>query len=129
MPVKLHIEVSRVSLIFQKRFPDVVNTYGRSYMASTDCTRSHIATTKQKIITSKIRKNYPLKSSYVAPRVVGTIFLVTIQAIGQSPTHMKKLFVCEFYSYESILQVGSRSLADEWSVVCFLFYKSVCCIL
>ena len=37
-------------------------------MVSTLCTRSHIATTKQKIKISKIRKNCPLKSFYVAPR-------------------------------------------------------------
>ena len=50
-----------------ERFPDAVNTQGRLYIASTACSRSHIATTKQKIIISKIRKNCPLKSSYVAP--------------------------------------------------------------
>ena len=47
MPVKLQIAVSRASLIFQKRFPDAVNTSGRPYVASTAGTRSHIATTKQ----------------------------------------------------------------------------------
>ena len=67
--VKLQIAVSRVSFIFQKRFPDAVNTSGRPYIASIGCTRSQIATTKQKIIISKIRKNCPLKSSYVAARV------------------------------------------------------------
>ena len=71
MAVKLQVAVSRASLIFQKRFPDAVNTYEREYIASTVCNRSHIATTKQKIIISKIRKNYPLKSSYVAPRDYG----------------------------------------------------------
>ena len=43
---------------------------GFKYIASTACTRSHIATTKQKIIISNIRKNCPLKSSYVAPHDV-----------------------------------------------------------
>ena len=57
MPVKLQITVSRASLIFQKRFTDAVNTLGMPYIASTACTRSHIATTKQKMIISKIRKN------------------------------------------------------------------------
>ena len=68
MPVKLQIAVSRASLIFQKRFPDAVNTLGRLYIASIGSTRSHIATTKQKIIIPKIWKHCPLKSSYVAPR-------------------------------------------------------------
>ena len=71
--MKLQIAVSRASLIFQKRFPDAVNTRGRLYIASTACTRSHIATTKQKIIISKIRKKCPLKSSYVAPRVLALV--------------------------------------------------------
>ena len=66
MPVQ--IAFSRASLIFQKRFPDAVNTKRRPYVASTGCTRSQIATTKLKIIITKIRKNCPLKSSYVAPR-------------------------------------------------------------
>ena len=80
MPLKLQIAVSRASLIFQKRFPEAVNTEGTPYVASTACTRSHIATAKQKIIISKIRKKYPLKSSYVAPRaVVGFIFLQNCQ--------------------------------------------------
>ena len=65
-----YLLVSRASLIFQKRFPDAVNTWWRQYIASTACTRSHIAITKQKIIISKIRKNCPLKSSYVAPRAI-----------------------------------------------------------
>ena len=69
--MKLQIAVSRASLIFQKRFPNAINTYGRLYIASTACTRSHIATTKRKIIISKIQKNCPLKSSYVAPRAKG----------------------------------------------------------
>ena len=69
MPLKLQIAVSWASLIFQKRFPDAVNTEGRSYIASTACSRSHKATTKPKIIISKIReKKCPLKQSYVAPR-------------------------------------------------------------
>ena len=57
MPVKLLIAVSRASLIFQKAFPDAVNTEGRTYMASTSCTILHIGTTKQNIIISKIQKN------------------------------------------------------------------------
>ena len=50
--MKLQIAVSQASLI-----------------ASAACTRSHKATTKRKIIISKIRKSCPLKSSYVAPCV------------------------------------------------------------
>ena len=45
--------------------------YTYIYIAPTACTRSHIATTMQKMIITKIRKNCPLKSSYVAPRVIG----------------------------------------------------------
>ena len=44
--MKLQIAVSRASLIFQKRFPDAVSTYGRLNIASTLCTRANIATTK-----------------------------------------------------------------------------------
>ena len=66
--MKLQTAVSQASLIFQKRFPDAVNIYGRPYVASTACTKSHIETTKQKIINSIIRKNCPLKSSYVGER-------------------------------------------------------------
>ena len=53
----LQIAVSRASLIFQKRFPDAVNTKGRPYVASTACNMPHIATTKQKIIISQNTKN------------------------------------------------------------------------
>ena len=42
--------VSRESLIFQKRFPDGVSRLHRPYIASKSSTRSHIATTKQKLI-------------------------------------------------------------------------------
>ena len=68
MPVKLHFAVSQASLIFQKRFPDAGSIHIRPCMASTSCTRSHISATKQKIMIWKIRKNCPLKPSYVAPR-------------------------------------------------------------
>ena len=37
-------------------------------IVSTSCTRSHVATSKQKKIIPKIRKICPLKPSYVAPR-------------------------------------------------------------
>ena len=52
--MKMKIAVSWASLIFQKRFPDVVLTYGWPYIASTARTRSHIATTKQKKMTTEI---------------------------------------------------------------------------
>ena len=50
--------------------------YTYIYIAPTACTRSHIATTMQKIIITKIRKHCPLKLSYVAPRVVAICDLV-----------------------------------------------------
>ena len=72
----------RALFLVQKRFPDAVNTQGRLYIASRlnitsiACTRSHIATTMQIIIIiPKIRKNCPLKSSYVAPSVRVTNYL------------------------------------------------------
>ena len=46
----MQFAVLRASLIFLKRFPDAVNIYERPYIASTACTRSHVATSKQKII-------------------------------------------------------------------------------
>ena len=52
----LQIEVSLVSLIFQKRFTDAFNTLGMPYIASTACTTAYIATSKQKMIISKITK-------------------------------------------------------------------------
>ena len=39
--------ISRASFKFQKRFPDAVNSLHRPCMASTSCSRSHVATTKQ----------------------------------------------------------------------------------
>ena len=68
MPVKLQDAVSRASLIFQKRFLDAGSSKGRWNIVSTSCTRSHVATSKQKKMIPKIRKNCPLKPSYVAPR-------------------------------------------------------------
>ena len=55
LPVKLQFAVSRASVIFQKRFPDAVSTKERGNIVTTSCTRSHIASTKQKIIISKLR--------------------------------------------------------------------------
>ena len=49
--MKLQVAVSRASLIFQKRFPDAVDTLGMPYTTSTACTRSHEATTEQKLKT------------------------------------------------------------------------------
>ena len=43
----------RTSLIFQKRFPDVVRSEHMPCIASTSCTRSSIATTKQSNSISK----------------------------------------------------------------------------
>ena len=49
--------VSRVSpILFQKRFLDVVSNLHRSFLTSTSCTISHIATTKQTKIISKNRR-------------------------------------------------------------------------
>ena len=42
------------AIIFEKRFPDAVSSLHRSYIVSTWCTRSHLATTKQTIIISNI---------------------------------------------------------------------------
>ena len=68
MSVKLQIAVSRTSLIFQKRFPDAGSTEGRWNKVSTSCTRTHVATSKQRHLIPKNRKKCPLKPSYVAPR-------------------------------------------------------------
>ena len=51
MLVKLQIAVSQPSYL------DAVSSSHRPYIASALCTRSNIATTKQKIKISKIRKN------------------------------------------------------------------------
>ena len=52
---------------FRKDFPDAVSEYERGNIVVAACTRLHLAKTKQKMIISKIRKNCPLKSSYIAP--------------------------------------------------------------
>ena len=39
---------SQISFICQKSFTDVGDTLGMPYIESTACTKSHIATTKQK---------------------------------------------------------------------------------
>ena len=44
----LQIAVSRASVIFQKIFPHAVSSQYRPCEASTSCTRSNIATTKNK---------------------------------------------------------------------------------
>ena len=84
--MKLQIAVSRASLIFPKIFPDAVNIYGRLYIASTACTRTHLAKTKQKIIISKIRENSPLKTSYVAPRVLVKCLTLDCKIMGSNLT-------------------------------------------
>ena len=52
---------------FRKDLQMLVAVRHRPCIASPLCTRSHISATKQKIIIWKIRKNCPLKLSYVTP--------------------------------------------------------------
>ena len=67
--MKLQIAVSQASLIFQKRFLDT----------DSSANRSNIPTTNQKIFISKIRKNCPLKPSYVEPLVIIYLEKLSIQ--------------------------------------------------
>ena len=66
--MKLQIAVSRASHIVQKIFPDAVNTKGRSYIAFTARTRSHIATTKKK----NKRTNGPVNAHLISRATVNT---------------------------------------------------------
>ena len=66
----------KASLLFKKRFPDAVRTYGRGNIAFTSCTSSFIGTTKQKNNVKKIEKIdyynrpllYPLKVADLADK-------------------------------------------------------------
>ena len=41
------IQLSKTSLVFQKRFPDAISSVHRSCIAATSCTRLNVATTNQ----------------------------------------------------------------------------------
>ena len=58
-----------------KRFRDVVSSYDTPCMASTSCTRSHMAATEQNHLISKIRRQWPIKPFYVAPLHFKTAFV------------------------------------------------------
>ena len=79
-------------------------------MASTSCTRSNIATTKQKIIIPKIRKPLPLKSSYMYLMVMSAGFRLGPEVI--------KLFSHQDNMSEAVLKPLSHWDATSSRWVC-----------
>ena len=88
-----------------------------------------VATTKQKMMISKIRKNGPLKSSYVAPRVKELLNHNHHAMISAEITQMSNVFIKSENSDNYICKVSYSSIAvfvvlkpvSVWFSICLLF--------